>query len=377
MMTLGLMKTYVVTSSNILKTMIPLIKTAVKLKKNAILKPMFMKVLKFSEEMRDEAIKTRQNYFELQNKIQKDAAEVNEANAMVEEKQKELETKQKFEEERKKKAQEKFKELEKQRKQKDEEVKQTKQMRDEMFKQSVDGQGGEMCKQFMEGIMTPKIPDVSGGATAMKGVFGVFGLVVNTVREHYKGKRALAATEQAQKMLNKASEDRSQIDSQMDSKEKETLEAGYNMAMFDLEKSSLGDLESLVAASEQLASIDGQLVNIITFWDNLAAFLKDLNQKGEVGECFLDAIEDDACAEMFNTELVKVEEGWVHFGSICREYVKTAEQSIPVVYGFLSQPIDKLGKEERSKRSKELIEMWKTKVAIGAAPEVPKLKDAN
>lgn len=357
MMTLGLMKTFVVTSSTILKTMIPLIKAAVKMKKSTILKPMFLKVLKFSEEMRDEAVKTRESYFQLQAKIQKDTADVNIANAETEKRLKELAEETRKEEERRRLAQEHFKKMESEKQNADEEIKKLKAQRDELLKKSVPDGKNDVCKEFMSGILNPGVlgADVTGKTTAVKGVFGIIGIVVSTIKDAIEGDRAIKASEQVHKFMQQTAEEKSQIENRMDKAEKEEFEARHKVNELALAKANLGDLESLIEASEQLAKIDSQLVNIISFWDNLAAFIKSMNQKGEAGECFLEAIEDETCAEMFNQELEGVEKGWDHFGSICRKYVERATVTVPRVYGFLSEPVDKLGIEERRARTKRLI----------------------
>lgn len=227
-----------------------------------------------------------------------------------------------------------------------------------MLKKTVPEGSMEVCKEFMKGIMNPDIMDImdpSGVKTVAKGVFGAIGLLITTIKESIEGNRAIKASGQVHEYLQQAVREKERIDQNIGSTESEKLDSEHKLRMFSIEKASLGDLESLMEASEQLAKVDGQLVNIIVFWDNLAAFLKSLTQKGDVGECFLDAIEDEECAQMFSDELLNVENGWKHFGEVCSRYVERTEVSIRQVYSFLSEPIDKLSIEERKARTNEVM----------------------
>lgn len=69
----------------------------------------------------------------------------------------------------------------------------------------------------------------------------------------------------------------------------------------------LGDVESLIDASEHIGKVDTLLTKIIMFWENMAVTLKYLRDDTNAGEVYLDKIENPKYAERFKRSIAERE----------------------------------------------------------------------
>ncbi|XP_052774533.1 uncharacterized protein LOC128213061 [Mya arenaria] len=389
-----MMKSYAVTSKNIIKTIVPLLKMAAKFKNEPLMKKAFKQIEENAVAMKEETKKLQTGYKAIQQQVSDDYSEAFTIKKQVEDTHSKLEV-----------------EMHSARKQADlaeaaakdsavivetckMDVDKSSEKRDEAYrlKSKI---GEKMVVDIEKEEWTPAAAVLTGAAlgtpvSLVAGAAYAAGKLIYNFMSNKKNKESkddLAKFKAFEKSYINASDEVDRERERLEKhrmetidRKKEAIDNVRKMREMCSQHVSAGDPQCLVVVQENLGKVDAILTRIIEFWSSMAAVAQDIIENGKtlpriligLDESFIEEAPEEMKAElngMVQNCILDVEKGWNLVGGICYVYIRDNDIRLLRDYEFLSRPIDQMAQADRRTRESKLLMLMEQEVEKAYATE--------
>ncbi|XP_069054739.1 uncharacterized protein [Lepisosteus oculatus] len=311
------------TGTNIVGTMLPMIRTAVKKRNVALAKKFLDKSKGWIEDICHQVDRSVEKYENLSKGVGDTCSDVVKTKADKEQQKKEKTAEAKALEGQCSKLDTSVKQLQGERNQLETDI-QDKNKKLQCLINSI----GERDRKF--GIVAAVVP--------------ILGAMINTIQKATNDPKDKAAVESLKVQLEELRSRKDAKVSELWQKEKELIRLQLDYAKVQIDMGSIGDPKMLAEVQKCLTKIQEILLQMKKFWETTGVALDNLKQRTFAGEDMLDFLED--CEMDFLSSLDKAEPIWKSFCNVCMHVRGMFILQSKEAYRFLEVSPSALSKEQ-------------------------------